>query len=445
MTTWSPTTAFENQWTRSLLFILLAAFLVKAVVLFVALPAQSDVLSPIYGVGFADDYDRLANNIAQGNGYRIEPSMSATMVREPGYPLFLAGVFKLGGYRIEAARLANLLLAVGIAVMMIRLTRWVTDDAVTPVIATLLFLFHPGTLISEARGGVEMAFIFAVMSFMLTLHDALKKGNLWRYFVAGAALGLAVLVRSTPLLFPMFLLVYFLFIGDSTSERLRLALNVLVLVLGLAVVMSPWVIRNYALVHEFVPTATVQGIAAQEGQYICKRLSFDRGFQQLQSEAADERNKVASGFGVPFKGGYYQYFYTTKDEVAFNKRLLQNVAAEYLEDPMLLAQCVAKNLFNFWFLGKTWQVTWMNALVQLPLLVFALGGVYVLWKRGRLQAMGIMLTFVIYVIAVHVPIIAHTRHSIPVVPFLAILASVSLVSIWRGYRTKISKVTRLSP
>lgn len=437
MPTLTSTAPLNKHWTRSSYFILLAAFFVKAAVLLVVLPAVGDILSPTYAVGFADDYDRLANNIAQGNGYRIEPGLTETMLREPGYPLFLAGVFRLGGYRIEAARLANLLLSVGIAVMMIRLAQSVTEDNLTGLIATLIFLFHPGILIAEARGGVEMLFIVAVMLFMLALHDAVRKGEHWRYFVAGAALGMAVLIRSTPLLFPIFLFLYMFVIENGASRRLRLVSKYLVLVLGMATVMSPWVIRNYALVHEFVPTGTVQGHAAQEGLYTCKRLTIDQGFQKLQGESAAERNKVANELGVPFKGGYYQLFYSAKDEVAFNKKLLQQVAEEYREDPMLLARCVTRNLFNFWFLGKTWQATGLNILVQLPLLTIALGGVYVLLKRGRLRRVGIMLVFVLYVMAVHLPIIAHTRHSIPIVPFLAILASVSLVTIWREYRSRV--------
>jgi hypothetical protein len=35
-----------------------------------------------------------------------------------------------------------------------------------------------------------------------------------------------------------------------------------------------------------------------------------------------------------------------------------------------LATCGAKNLFfNFWFLGKTWQATGLNAVLQVPLML----------------------------------------------------------------------------
>lgn len=439
LTTWTPPGALEQPKPRSISLILLAAFLLQAILILAVLPTFGDVVAPEYGVGFGDLYDLIANNLIQGHGYRIEANMGETMMREPGYPLFLAGVFKLGGYHIEAARLANLLLSLGIGFMMMRLTRRVTNDRVTALIAVLLFLFYPGILIAEARGGVEIAFIFVVMLFMLALHDAVEKGNVWRYFVAGLMLGGVVLVRSTPLLFPAFLLVYLLLTTRGVSERLRLGFKIVVLVFGMVLVMLPWMIRNYRLVQQVVPTATVAGVAAQEGQYTCQNLSFADNFRASQREAAHQRNQFASQLGLPFEGWYYQYFYSPRDEEQFNKALLQRVAMEYRQRPALLAQCVGKNLVNIWFLGKTWRATGLNALMQVPLLVLALGGGYLLWKRGLLRKMGIMLMFVLYIIAVQVPIIAHARHSIPVVPFLTILASISLVSIWHAYKARAAE------
>lgn len=430
MRTWKAKVLHANKRITSTVSILLSAFLIKAVILFALLPLSANILPPNYGVGFGDLYDLIATNLAQGIGYRVEPSTSETMMREPGYPLFLVGVFRIGGYHIETARLANLMLAFGIAFMMINLTRRVVENEMTALIATLLFLFHPGILIAEARGGVEIAFIFVVVLFMMAIHHAVVKGNPWRYFVAGLVLGIVVLVRSTPFLFPVFLLAYLFLAESSTRNRLKLVSNIGVLVLGMAIVMSPWVIRNYMLVQEFVPTSTVQGVAAQEGLYTCQHLSFEREFRAVQQEAALERNESASQLKVPFVGYYYQYFYSARDEIAFNKSLLWRVGMEYRQSPSLLVRCVGKNLLNFWFLGKTWRSTWLNALIQLPLLGLALNGIHVLWKRGLLRRVGIMLTFIIYLVAVHAPIIAHARHSIPVVPFLTILASVSLISIW---------------
>ena len=425
--------------TRRFIFVVLAlALLTNAGLLFVALPSLTGILSSGYSIQFQDLYDQIANNVASGNGYRVEADMGETMMREPGYPLFLAVVFKIAGYHIEAARFANLLLAFGIGLLVIRLAHKITGDRMTGLLATLLFLFYPGTLVAEARAGVEISFIFLLMLFILFLYRAMEKEHLWRYCVAGMFMGAATLVRSAVLWFPLFLLVYLVLAAQGSREQLKAFARIAVLSFGVVVVISPWVIRNYILTNAFVPSASVAGMAVQEGLYTCQHLSRERDFMTVQSAAGLERGEMATRLGLPFVGRwYYQLFYNPSDELRFNKALLEGAAAEYRREPALLAMCGCKNLlFNFWFLGKTWKATSLNLALQAPLLMLSAGGIVVLWKRGLLRKAGVMLMFILYIPAVHAPIIAHARHSIVVVPFLAILASVSLVWVWNAWTAR---------
>jgi 4-amino-4-deoxy-L-arabinose transferase-like glycosyltransferase len=422
---------------KSMFLILLVALLVNATVVLLGLPKVSGPMTQTYSMNFGDLYDLIANNLEQGNGYRVDADMGPTMLREPGYPVLLAAVFRLGGYGIQTARGMCVLLAFGGALMVLLLARKITGDSMTALSAALLFLLYPGTLVAEARAGIEMPSVFTVTLFMLALYNAVEKGNLWRYWAAGLLLGLAVLVRSQALLFPLFLLVYLVFATKSTNERVKTVLRVTVLGLGVVLVMSPWIIRNYRLVRKFVPTATVAGVAAQEGLYTCENGSSGQPFFLAQTRAGLERAQLANQLGLPFKGPYYQLFYTPQDEITFNQALLRGVSNEYRSHPELLARCATKNLFfNFWFLGKTRRSTLLNIVVQAPLLGLALAGVVVLWKRRVLRKTAIILLYILYIPAVGSLIIAHARHSMLIVPFLAILAAASLVSAWRALRMK---------
>jgi len=419
--------------------ILLAAFLVNAVIALVGLPEVRRPLTLTYSMNFGDLYDLIAKSLDDGSGYRVDPATGKTMLREPGYPLLLAAVFKLGGYGLEQARIVCVVLALGAALVLLRFTQNITGDAMTALAAALLFLLYPGVLVAEARAGIEIPSIFTVLLFMLVLHHAVEKQCLWRYWAAGLLLGLAVLVRSEVLLFPLFLLVYFFVGARGWAERRKVVERVAVLALGAAVVMSPWIIRNYFLVHEFVPTATVAGVAAQEGLYTCENAASGEPFWLEQENAGLERAELATQLGKPFVGPYYQLFYTPHDEVAFNHALLNQVSTEYRRHPALLARCAAKNVFfNFWFLGKSWQSTLLNVMVQVPLLGLAIGGAAVLRRRGLLSKVSIALLYILYIPAVHAPIIAHARHSMLIVPFLVPLAAVSLVSAWRALRMQNS-------
>jgi 4-amino-4-deoxy-L-arabinose transferase-like glycosyltransferase len=427
-----PDVTSKTYARKSTFLILFVALLLNAAIVLVGLPKVSRSLTLTYSMNFGDLYDLIAKNLEQGNGYRVDATTGLTMLREPLYPFLLAVVFKLAGYGIQTARVVCVLLAFGATLLLLPLARRIIGDEITALVAVLLFLLYPGTLVAEARAGIEMPSIFTVILFMLALCSAVEKGTLWRYWVAGLLLGIAVLVRSQVLLFPFFLLVYLVFTSKGISERVKIVQRVAVLGFGALLVMSPWIIRNYRLVHKFIPTATVAGTAAQEGLYACENSSTGLPFYLAQTRAGLEREQVARELGIPFVGPYYQLFYTPQDEVAFNQALLNYVSTKYRRYPELLAGCAAKNLFfNFWFLGKSPQSVLLNVVTQTPLLMLALGGVVVLWRRGLLCKAGVVLLYILYVPVIQAPIIAHARHSMLISPFLAILGAVSIVSAWR--------------
>lgn len=417
----------------------------NAAIVLVGLPRTGGVIPGVHGnlaysLQFGDLYDFIAKNMAQGYGYRVEPYMGDTILREPGYPLLIAAMYKIGGYGNQVPRLACILLAFGAALILLRLTRKITGDRAIALIAALLFLLYPGTLVAEARAGNDIPCVFTMLLFMAALYWAVEEESPWLYGVAGLLLGVAALVRSEVMLFPLFPLAYFLFTSKGWRARCKVVLRMMALAVGTLVAMSPWIIRNYLLVHEFVATDTLGGVAEQEGLFTCEHLSQYDSFHNAQRGAGRERAGIARQLGLQFEGSYYyQFFYTPQDEIKFNRALQNHVVAEYRSHPEVLAACSAKNLFyKFWFLGKTPQATHMNMLVQLPLLAIALGGVIVLYEHGLLRKSAIILLYVAYVPIIHAPIIAHARHSMLVVAFLAVPAAVFLTWAWQFLRTQQS-------
>lgn len=436
---------------RYLIFtLLIAGLVVNAAIVLVALPRTGGVIPDTaghmaYSLQFGDLYDFIAKNLAQGYGYRLEPYMGDTILREPGYPLLIAAMYKIGGYGNQLPRLACILLAFGAALILLRLTRKITGDRIIALIAALMFLLYPGTLVAETRAGNDIPCVFTMLLFMAALYWAVEEQSLWRYGVAGLLLGLASLVRSEVMLFPLFLLPYFLFTSKGWSARGKAVLQTVALVVGTLAAMSPWIIRNYLLVHEFVATDTLGGVAEQEGLFTCEHLSQYDSFHNAQRGAGRERAEIARQLELQFEGSYYyQFFYTPQDEIKFNRALQNRVVAEYRNHPEILVGCSAENLFyKFWFLGKTPQATQMNMLVQLPLLAFALGGLIVLYGLGLLRKVAMILLYVAYVPIIHAPIIAHARHSMLVAAFLAVPAAVFLAWAWHVLRARQSWMHRL--
>jgi 4-amino-4-deoxy-L-arabinose transferase-like glycosyltransferase len=422
---------------KKIALVLLCAFVLNAIALIVVLPLSAHLLAHNYSLSFQDLYDLIGNNVASGNGYRVEPGMATTMVREPGYPLLLALVFKFAGYHIEAARILNLFLAFGSGILLFALTRKITDDEKVALTSTLLFLFYPGTWVAEARGGVEIVFTFSILLFMVSLYRAMETNKSSSYFVAGLLIGISVLIRSEVLFFPVFVCGYLLLSSSGSRNRMQIVQHTIAIIIGLVLAISPWTVRNYLLVKKVVPTASVSGMAIQEGLYTCEHLSSQKGFAEVQNEAGKQRAELATQLGRPFVGSYYyQLFYEPNDELIFSKLLTTQTVTEYRREPQLLLECGGRNLlFNFWFLGKTWQATKLNLLVQLPLITLAVIGMAMLRRRGLLDRAGLIIAFLLYVPLVHAPIIAHARHSMVILPMLSIFSCVALVAFWEDCKS----------
>jgi len=110
---------------------------------------------------------------------------------------------------------------------------------------------------------------------------------------------------------------------------------------------------------------------------------------------------------------------------------MRGVVSVYRESPALCLKCMAQNLFNFWCAGRTPQSTIMNFAVQLPYLLLAALGGFLGVKGGKGAIIGPMVLIVCYFMAVHDPILAQARYSVPLLPFISILATRGLLETLR--------------
>lgn len=414
----------QQQWLIGLVCVLFVAQL--AVALFLV-PAFQHQLGDVYHVGpYVDNYYSIAKNIAWGHGYRFTPDTALTLMREPGYPYFLAELVRHFNNYYVAAVTANIVLSCLSALLIGRLAAKIWDAPWVSVIAAALFLLHPGVVIAESRLGIEILFIFLLLCFFFSLRRALHSLRPLDFALSGLVLGLVCLVRSTPLIFPCVVALY-LVCGARTW---RLAVYSVarggMMLAGCLLVLSPWIVRNYNLVHRFVPTASVQGIALQTGLYKCVNRNSGKTYVQLDSAAAEARNVLARQRGFRFVPMYYQFFFDPRDEVAFSDGLQRDALHTYEHSPMLLLECGSQNVVNFWFRGKDTLATLGAILCQLPYLMLAMIGLVIGFRRGERSTLQILLLFLVYSMAVCLPIQAQARYSVPMIPVIAIIAALPL-------------------
>lgn len=413
---------------RMLIVCVVIAVLVKALLLFVAIPYLHEASPTTYQAErFPDWYDLIAKNFAEGYGYRFFPDTTETMIRTPGWVLVLAGIFSVFGHSLAATKVVNLVFSLATACLAYFLGKRITKSHRLGLIAAIIAFLHPAVLVADSRGGAESLFTLSLMLFIFLVYRAIDTDALRDYLFAGVALGIALLIKSTAALFPPFLFLYLIALRPSLERMQHVAIKVGAMTLIAGVVLSPWIIRNYMLSGEFVPTMSVGGKAAFEGLYVATNFSSGREHYTLVIEAGDEENVIAQQMGLKFKPGYYPQFYTISDEVKFYGHLGDIVKKRYLDQPSLLMSAIAFNARGFWVQGRTVKATTLNTILVVPFLVIVIWGIYTGLRQSLMIVPILLFSGAFY--AAHVAILGQARYHVPLIPLLAILACIPLRSM----------------
>ena len=209
------------------------------------------IVAPHTG-GFNDAFwfSTVGSDIAQGHGF-VEPVGSvfapgfhraATALHPPLYPLWLAGLFKLGVSTDLAQRALGALFGAATTCLVGLLGRRIGGDRLG-LLAAGLAAVHPvliaadGTLLSEGLYGTVCALV------LLVAWRFGERPSFGRAALLGAAVALAALTRSEGLLLLLVLVVPLVW-GARPAPRWRLFA---VSIACTAVVLSPWVIRNWSV------------------------------------------------------------------------------------------------------------------------------------------------------------------------------------------------------
>ncbi len=192
----------------------------------------------------AAHYHGPAVSLAQGKGFTV--AEKPYFYRLPGYPLFLAGCYKLFGFDINRALMIQLVLAALIPLLIFFLVQ-----VMFPYLLWVAWLaagcaaVHPGLLIFSGLVMTETLFLLLFLLFLCLFFFAFKQRNCyWLLMLAGIVLGMATLMRPVGqyvlLLSSGMLLVSRWSWGDKAKKILSLSS-------GWFVIIAPWLLRNYLL------------------------------------------------------------------------------------------------------------------------------------------------------------------------------------------------------
>jgi 4-amino-4-deoxy-L-arabinose transferase-like glycosyltransferase len=217
-----------------------------------------------FGFGDSASYWDLAERIGHGRPYEYGDG-GDRIFRTPGYPLLLAPLFWFRDVppvmwaRIEGAALGT----IAVAVMM--WLAWILFDSTAGATAGLIGAIYPGGIAASVFVLSEAAYC-PLLLLQLVCWTSAWRAPTWKTLttnavLAGLAAGAATLVRPSHLLFTPFALSLAML---TAGRRRNLIIGTLMLV-GLAVTMSPWWWRNYHVTGRFVATTLQMGASLYDG------------------------------------------------------------------------------------------------------------------------------------------------------------------------------------
>lgn len=412
--------------------LLLLLLIIKIAMVTVAIaPSQALGIAPSGGED-KDLYSDIARSLVAGHGYRVTADTAETMVRNPGYVLLRAGMIRLFGDDLAPARICNVLFGMGTVVLAGMLIRRFTPSIGAIVLTVLITALYPLTLLVESRIGVESMFTFLLMLGMLLLSRAMDSWRVWSFAVAGAVLGLATLTRSVAMFLIPVIAVLAIWAG-SRERKLGPAVRGAVALAATAIlVVSPWAVRNYLLSGELTFSESHVGIGAYQGWYTTATMSEGKPYQVRIDDSRQPQSAIAAAAGAKFRlsrDDRWDIYPTIQDELLYSHALVVEVWRYYQADPVMMLRHLAVNVPRFWFQGATDKLTILIVVMQLPLLLAAAAGVLRSLNRG--PQLLLLLIPIVVIWGLHVPLIAHARYSVPLVPLLAVFAGL-LVASWRS-------------
>ncbi|MEP6635771.1 MAG: glycosyltransferase family 39 protein, partial [Acidobacteriota bacterium] len=177
----------------------------------------------------------------------------------PGYPIVLAGIFKVLGDSDGAVQLVQIFCD-SIAAVLLFLIAFELLPVGAAIIAGLLAAFSPQF---SYHAVLVLPDSLAVLPILIAIYLIVRarRPRLLTFALAGVFLGLSCWLRANALLLAPFLAVVLMLLFQE-GQRLRFATA---LIAGVVLTIAPITIKNYIVFHHFVPLSLGAGQTLLEG------------------------------------------------------------------------------------------------------------------------------------------------------------------------------------
>ena len=351
------------------------------------------------------DPDRIAEigrNLCR-RGEFAEIAGQPTVLRAPAYPAALAAsCWITGGDPESFAPLVNGLCH--LATLWVLALHPLAGTGRVRTAALLAVGLDPLLLNYAGRTYLEPMLILSVAVAIAAIDRMVKKPDLRSMAILGVAWGLGLLVKPVLLYLVVGLAAALLLVAPRSA---LLALGSLLIAAAMVV---PWSLRNLAVSNCFIPVATGAWEIVLKGDTFSRFALKEEGIVDLEQMAKAELRALDRELGIEGLSPCEREPYYMREE-------LRRIRTQ----PARFARKLAAQSLAFWTLGGDRHKSLMFLLLQLPVLFLLPGALRFHWRTQRHVLLGFCIVGC-YMVAVHSISLAIARYSMPLRPWIMLIA-----------------------
>lgn len=376
-------------------------------------------------------YATIAANLDRGEGFTLGATATQPASNySPGLPLLAAGTYELtGGVHERTARLLLALLGTLTALFTYLIGRRLSGPTAGLIGATVVAIYptlleYQGMLMGEP---LAAALLSGAVLAVLWAADSESRS---RWLLPGALFGALALVRPEYLGVAVLVGLIVLAKYWRTGWRAALVPAVLLLV-GAAVAVAPWTIRNAVALDRFVPISTGGGQVLFAGTY----LPSDGDPEKVGAKVVERHPDLFGSHAVErlrleqiLARLAHQRYPELETDKALSRMGKEQLWDDLSEEPLEYAGFVATKIGRIWSHGprdvmreSAWE------LLHWALVAFGLVGLAVLAIQRRWEALLLAAIF-LAITAVSALLVASPRRVLVMMPLVAALAGVGVMA-----------------
>lgn len=376
------------------------------------------------------EYEGYARNILSGNGFSGETQSPyyPDVYRTHGYSLFLAAIYLVFGINNFAVVLIQVLLNAAVCLFVFYIAKRYFSVKFSYIISIAVAIY-PFTAMWVHVTYAETLCIFLFSLGLFLFENGREANKRIFFFLSGIAYGYCLLVRPGTALMPVFLTISYLLVSNFK----KIWMSLIIFNLGVFLIWSPWIIRNYEVTKRFIPL-TIEGseiiywATGAIGEYSENRLDNPKFANQMREIGQKLENSGLIGMQKKIK-----------EEDLYLEYAIKNIK----DNPFLYLWASIKRIPRMWIskpvsnnTGQSYGYKILGGnqfifdLTKYFMIFYSLLAVYGIWiVRHKAKIYIFLLLPIVYFCLTNMFMYAEARYTLPGRPFVLIFSIIGLFGI----------------